>query len=186
MHTSTLSPPAARPEQHLDPETREKFLAIKTGSGTFRMNVALAELESARLDGEAALGSRALHAHRRRPRAGRDQPDRGRPRGGRRARGPSRGRLPRPAGADHVDRPRLLRPRHLGRGWREAGGAADLRAAPRTFGGSAGDPHLRLSGGRPRRERRAVQRGAVRARRAREASGRRLSRSAQAARPYWS
>lgn len=28
----------------VDPETREKFLAIKTGSGTFRMNVALAEL----------------------------------------------------------------------------------------------------------------------------------------------
>jgi len=28
----------------IDPETRERFLAIKTGSGTFRMNVALAEL----------------------------------------------------------------------------------------------------------------------------------------------
>lgn len=32
------------PEESVDPETRTRFLGIKTGSGTFRMNVALAEL----------------------------------------------------------------------------------------------------------------------------------------------
>ena len=32
------------PEAAVDPETRRRFLAIKTGSGTFRMNVALTEL----------------------------------------------------------------------------------------------------------------------------------------------
>ena len=31
-------------EDHIDPELRRRFLAIKTGSGTFRMNVALSEL----------------------------------------------------------------------------------------------------------------------------------------------
>ena len=33
MHTSTLSPPAARPEQHLDPETREFYCRSLTRLG---------------------------------------------------------------------------------------------------------------------------------------------------------